>query len=250
MTVFAYALGATVTLVAVLARWTTAEAVLPFATVATIWAMTAAGVSMLNQRRLQLALQKIRGARPVAATGLIEAPPIKVAELFGRLRPLGFEIAGVTDTTLSGGEPIRTWILTGREGTTWVEVGLPDDPLAIFLSEGADRRHLETVFPRGEQIDDPKLLARAVGAGVAEAFAAHQETLAEWTARRGAPRRVRSLDDYLEAEAVQRERTGGMRIATHLERVVRPAVRAWLICAAIAIVATAALLFLGPRAPG
>jgi hypothetical protein len=180
---------------------------------------------------------------------LIEAPRTDVAELISELRKLGFEIVGATDTTLAGGQPIRTWVLTDSSGpgTTWIEVGIARTPIAIFLSRAGDGRFLESSFPGGATIDVPNLLARPIGGSVEETLAGHRATLDEWTSSSGPPLVVRTLDEYRRVEDELRERTGGMRIAHYIESVVDPSLRRWAISAAIGVFTFLAVVLLpGP----
>jgi hypothetical protein len=149
-------------------------------------------------------------------------------------------MGGATDTTL-GGPPIRTWVLLEPSGETWVEIGSAAQPMAIFLSESSGGRLIETSFPYGETIDDPKLRARPVATSPKDALETHREAVRE---AGGSRRSVVTLDDYLAAELDQRHQTGGMRIRAHLETNVEPAIRDWSISVAVDVLAFAALTFL------
>lgn len=201
----------------------------------------ATGFNVFRGRQLRAIMSRIKAAAPVVPTGIVEAPPVPVASLLTELRGLGFTNVGATMTTVGGGSPMQAWILTGNPGTTWVEVGLADSPMAIFLSQAAGGRFLETTTAGGETIDHPALYARTMEADPAAAYAAHTATLAEWEAAAGPARRVTSLDDYLEAERAQRELTGGLRIAAFLDRVIEPGIRRWALATVIATAAVAAL---------
>lgn len=238
MIVVAYAVGAAIAVAAVIVDRGSLGTVFPLVVTAASAAIV--GVLLLLWRRagLERAIAQVRGAESVVATGLVEAPPADVAELIAALRRLGFDLVGVTDTTV-GGPPIRTWVLAEREGTgtTWVEVGIAGQPIAIFLSQAGDGRFLETSFPGGETIDHPNLFAMPIGESLEEALSGHRATLADWSSRAGPALVVRTLDDYRRAETELRERTAGMRISAYLERVVKPGLRNWVICALIATVA-------------
>lgn len=201
----------------------------------------ATGFTVFRARQLRTVMGRIKAAAPVLPSGIVEAPPDRMATLLGQLRGLGFTNVGATITTIEGSPPMQSWILVGDPGTTWVEVGLPESPMAIFLSQAAEGRFLETTTAGGETIDHPALHARTMRSDPADALAAHRRTLAEWEARSGPARSVSSLADYLEAEAAQRELTGGLRIATYLARVVEPGIRHWTIATVVALVTLAAL---------
>ena len=127
---------------------------------------------------------------------------------------------------------------------TWLSVRAPwfralvkSEPTLIFR----DGRFLETTTRGGELIDHPALYARTLKADPAGAFDTHRKILAEWEAASGPGRVVLTLDDYLAAEQAQRDLTGGLRIATFLERVVDPGIRHWAAATAISVAAIAAL---------
>jgi hypothetical protein len=249
MTVIAYAVGAILAMAAVIRDPSTMGTVFPLVVTAATVAIVAVIVLFRRRANLQGTIAQIRRAESVVAMGLIEAPRTDVAELIAELRKLGFEIVGATDTTVGGGKPIRTWVLTesGGPGTTWIEVGIARTPIAIFLSRAGDGRFLETSFPGGATIDVPNLLARPIGANVEETLAGHRATLDEWTSRTGPPLVVRTLDDYRRVETELRERTGGMRIAHYIETVVEPSLRRWTVSAVIGVIAFLAVVLLpGP----
>ncbi|HEV8546116.1 MAG TPA: hypothetical protein VGQ64_07465 [Candidatus Limnocylindrales bacterium] len=194
-------------------------------------------VNVVSRRSLRRSIERIRSSTPVVAGGLVEAPPLDVATLIARIRQLGFDLAGATDTTIGGG-PIRTWVMLEPTGETWIEIGTAGGPIAIFLSQVTDARLVETSFPTGATIDDPRLLAKPVATSPEDALAEHRKTVAGLG---GSRRTVATLDDYLAVELDQRARTGGMRIQDYLDRVVEPSIRDWAISVAVDAVAFVAL---------
>jgi hypothetical protein len=212
-------------------------------TAAWLVSFTAFGVAVVNRRRLTRLIDRVKGVAPAVSPGIVGAPPVKLAAVIAELRGLGFETAGATDTTFAG-TTVQTWILVEPSGEVWVESGLAGGPVAVFLSDAAGRRFIETAYPKGQPIDDPRLLSQVVASSVADALQAHRAAVA---AVGGSVRTVRSIDDYLAAEAAHRERTGGMRIQAYLERVNRPAVRDWGIAALVALICMGLVLFLPLR---
>ena len=204
--------------------------------------MVALVTSIASRRRLDASIARVRAATPKAVDHSVEPPQDDVAEEMARVRALGFDLAGATDTEI-GRRTIRTWILVERAGHTWVEVGRTFVPIAIFLSD-VGARFVETAFPTGEPMDEPRLLSQVVGSTEDEALAVHREAVAD---AGGAARRVLTLDDYLVAEAEHRERTGGMRIAAYLDRVVRPSIVEWAVSLVVDVVALAVLLSVSVR---
>jgi hypothetical protein len=244
VTAFVYAGAAIAAVVAVVTGFATPVSLIGPIITATVLACGLAALTFVRKRRMERLLGEIRSAVPEVATGLIEAPPEAVAGLIAELRPLGFALMAVTDTSIGGGRPIRTWIMTGEPWTTWVEVGMAAVPMAIFLSQAQTGRLLETTARNALPIDHPRLLVQALDTTPALALDAHRATLEEWTRASGSPRAVRTLDDYLAVEAEQRKLTGGMRMAAFLERVVDPSLRTWTITAAIAIATLLVVLVL------
>jgi hypothetical protein len=200
-------------------------------------------VALVLRRRSMLGLvDTVRSAEAVVPSGILDAPDGDLADLIAEIRGHGFALVGGTDTSLRGGQPVRTWVMTEPAGTTWVEIGRAGGPLAVFLSQAGDGRFLETRAAEGEVIDHPDLLARAVPGDPADALAAHRTLLAEWIERHGRARAVRTLDDFLAVEPVVRDRTGGLRILSYVEHVVNPSIRSWAIAAGIGLVTTVVLL--------
>ena len=206
-----------------------------------VLAIAALGLNLVNRRRLQSAIAIVQQAEPALVEASTEPPPDDVAALLSEVRALGFQLIGITDT-VNAGHAIRTWILVEPSGEAWVEVGLAGGPLAVFLSQVAGERLVETAYPDGATIDDPRLHAEVVDTTPGDALAGQRATVARLG---GSRRRVTSFDDYLAAERDQRRWTGGMRIREHLQRVVRPAIRDWSIGIAVDAVALVALV----RAP-
>jgi hypothetical protein len=246
MTVVLYATGAVLVLAAVVAGAPNRATLSQIVVVATVVAMIGVVVLLSRRAALQRALAEIRAAQSVVATGPIDAKRDDVAALIDELRRLGFELVGATDTMIGARPPIRTWVMTegGWPGTTWVEVGIARTPVAIFMSRAADGRFLETVFPDGATIDHPNVLTRPVETSVADALAGHRAVLAEWTSRLGPSIAVRTLNDYRQVEPELRARTGGLLIASHLERVVEPGLQRWAINATIGLIAILTLVVL------
>lgn len=207
-----------------------------------LFSIVALLTNLYQRRRLRGMVAQVRTAAPVVATGLVEAPDTNTGKLISEARRLGFTETFATDTSLGGSE-IRTWILLEPAGETWVEIGMALTPMAIFLSEVGGGRLIETAYPHGESIDDPRLLAQVVKTDVRAALDAQRAAV---QAAGGSRREVRTIDDYLAAERDQRERTGGMRIQAHLESAIGPSIRDYAISAAIDAAAFALLLLTRP----
>jgi hypothetical protein len=238
----AYAIGAIVVAVTLLTGSARAADFMFPVFVASSISIATLIVVVLRRRTLRGYVARVRDAVPTVPPGIIDAPDPDVAGLIGELRGLGFTLAGGTDTRLGSAAPIRTWVMTEPTGETWIEVGRAGRPLAVFLSQTADGRFLETRAGRGEPIDHPHLLARAVDGGAADALAAHRATLAGWIGERGPARPVRTFDEFLEVEEDIRRKTGGLRILSYIEHVVDPSIRSWAIAAGVGLVAALVVL--------
>jgi hypothetical protein len=214
-------------------------AVVTLVSLSTAASIVGLAIAVLNRRRLRAVVDRIQAAAPVVANDPIALPPPEdIGRVIATVRGLGFELAGATDTAFDD-RLIRTWVLLEPSGELWAEVGKGVTPMAIFISDGGGGRFIETAYPMGEPIDDPRLLAQVVGKSEAAALITHRATVA---AAGGVRRHVKTMDDYLEVEAEHRARTGGMRIRSHLERVVGPSIRDWSISLVVDVVALGGLL--------
>lgn len=233
----------------VLALVRPADAVLP---AALLLSLTVGGAAFrfIQRRELRRLVRVVRSAEATVPEGIVEAPDGPTAEVIAEVRRLGFEVAGATDTDVDARRSVRTWVLTEPDGLVWVEVGLAGRPQAIFLSQAGDGRFLETTSRPAAAIDHPNLFVQSVATGPTDAAGLHRATLASWVAERGIGRTVRTLDDFLLIEPIVRERTGGLRLAAHVEQVVEPALRRWLVAAGLAVATAAAVLaFLAASRP-
>jgi hypothetical protein len=242
MIILAYAIGAALSVAAVIIDGRSMATVFPL--VVTAASVAIARVLLLLWRRaaLERAAAQVYGAESVLVVSA--DPPPAVATLLGELRRLGFQVIGVTDTAVGRRPPIRVWILTenGGTATTWAEVTRARTPMVIFmsragdLSRAGDGRFIETSYPNGESIDHQYLLARPIESSAEDALREQRAALTQWASHSGPPFVVRNLDEYRQVEAEFRERTGGLRIAAYLERVVEPGLWRWAIAAAIGVV--------------
>ena len=245
----AYAFGALIAIALVIRDPRNLAVIFPIVVTAASLSIVCVLLVLRRRAALRRTIAEIRQAESVVTSGLIDAPRRDVAEVIGELRRLGFAMIGATDTSIAGRGPIRTWVLTDTTGpaTTWVEVGIARTAIAVFLSRAGNGRFLETAFHRGESIDNPDLLVRPVWTSIDDALREHRATLDEWASQSGPPRVVRTLEEYREVETELRDRTGGMRIAAYVERVVEPSLRYWAISAAIATIAFLVVVLLpGP----
>ena len=103
------------------------------------------------------------------------------------------------------------------------------------------------------RIDEPELLAAPASATLELTLADHRAHLAaERRAERAADTppldparpdgwRVRTFEDYLAWEPVQRKRTGGLRLRTDLRRRIEPTIRLWAASTVVGVVSAGLL---------
>jgi hypothetical protein len=188
------------------------------------------------------------------ATALV-AP--SVAGMIDELTAVGFTVVGVTDTVVAGRPDFRSWILVEPSGETWVEVGDAGRGIAVVLSSTPGGRQVESAWPAGMRIDEPELLAAPASTTLEQTIADHRARLAaECRAERAAgvtpldPERpdgwhVRTFEDYLAWEPIQRARTGGLRLKTDLRRRIEPTVRLWALSTVVGVACGAVLAIVG-----
>lgn len=189
-----------------------------------------------------LAAVEVRTVDPALAL----VPP-GVAQLTEELTGLGFRVVGVTDTVVAGRPDFRSWVLVESSGETWVEVGDAARGIAVVLSSTPGGRQVESAWPVGMRVDEPELLAAPASATLELTLADHRARLAaEQRAERvanvaplDAARpdgwRVRTFEDYLAWEPIQRQRTGGLRLRTDLRRRIEPTIRLWALSTVVGI---------------
>jgi hypothetical protein len=183
--------------------------------------------------------------------------PPSVAGLTEELTRLGFRVVGVTDTVVAGRPDFRSWVLVEPSGETWLEVGDAGRGIAVVLSSTPGGRQVESAWPAGMRIDEPELLAAPASTTLEQTIADHRARLAaECRAERAAgvtpldPERpdgwhVRTFEDYLAWEPIQRARTGGLRLKTDLRRRIEPTVRLWALSTVVGVACGAVLAIVG-----
>lgn len=143
-------------------------------------------------------------------------PPLpQIQPLIADLVALGFERLGEAEITVpstTGVGPYTrrkdrhtTWVFVDSQDTTVVDV-VPIGPLAAMATTLADGSVVETMYPRGEKIDDPDLWSSHVKTSLAAAYQAHRVAIDKRVAEHGQPREVHNIADYLRLDAHYRER--------------------------------------------
>ena len=220
------------------------------------WA-TVSTVALIVTIRVRDRLRGFVGALAAAQVRVVDPAfalmPPHVSTLTDELTSLGFRVVGVTDTVVAGRPDFRSWVLVEPSGETWIEAGDAGRAIAVVLSGTPSGRQVEAAWPHGMRIDEPALLAAPASATLELTLADHRARLA--AARRaeaatGEPLldparpdgwRIRTFDEYLTWEPLQRARTGGLRLRTELHRRIEPAVRFWAV-STVASVACGLLL--------
>jgi hypothetical protein len=228
-------------------------------TVVLAWT-TVGALALIVLVRVRTRLRRFATALATASTGAVAgqalAPP-SVAAVIDELERAGFSLAGVVDTAIAGRPDFRSWVLVEPSGETWIEVGDAGRAIAVFLSGTTGGRQVEAAWPAGMSIDEPELRAAPASASLQLTLADHRARVAE---ERRAERqlgtppldparpdgwRVRTLDDYLAHDPIQRARTGGLRLRTDLRRRIEPSIRGWALSTAVGVACGAALAAFG-----
>lgn len=217
--------------------------ILAFATVSTVALIVVVRV----RNRLRGFVGAIANASTTVVDGQALVPP-DVASLIDELTGQGFSVVGVVDTSVAGRPDFRTWILTEPSGETWVEAGQAIRAIAVVLSGLGSGRQVEAAWPGGMRIDEPELRAAPASATLALTLADHRARVAaerRAEAQLGTPPldpgrpegwRIRTFDDYLAWEPIQRGRTGGLRLRTELRRRIEPTIRLWALSTVVGLV--------------
>jgi hypothetical protein len=162
-----------------------------------------------------------RKRRPVDISGRREPVVPVAAPLADELVSLGFQRLGEAElvlpsTSLLG--PLRrtdqrhvVWVFVDDASTTHAE--LTDvGPFAAFSSSFPDGSVAETMFPRGERIDDRDYYSGHVTTSLADAYNAHRRVVDHRSASHGPPREMHSMGEYLRLEADFRERFAARKL--------------------------------------
>ena len=194
--------------------------------------------------------------RPRDASSLGLVPGGRVAPFTAALAELGFVRLGEAQLDLPGqrlvqfqptgsptivGPHVAThtiFLFVDHTGTILAETGeVEGAPVLVSLSTMfADGSVVETMYPRGESIDDPDFHSGHVTSSLAAAYDEQRLHVARWRMRHGTPVTISSVEDYLRGDAEYRERFA-------LRKLRGPLVRRQLVPSAVlalAIVAVAA----------
>jgi len=167
-----------------------------------------------------------RTRRLVDAGPLGVPPPAPVAAVLEQLHGLGFHRIGERTLVLPDGRRAFEWLWADDTGYTYVASvpsRLLSGALVACYTAFADWSWLQTNFPRGETIDRPDYVARAVTTSIGDAVAAHRAEAGRLIPIHGAPRPVRSMADSLQHDAEYRTRHGGVTLSRLTFRIMTPA---------------------------
>jgi hypothetical protein len=158
-----------------------------------------------------------------------ETPPSTVLHTtVAALAVLGFRRLGEYEVTLPGG-PVAilrrngrstagaatrapvAWVFVDIQETTVAEVvvvGGDDPPEALvgLTTTMRDGAVVETMYPRGERIEDPDFHSGHVRTSLAAAYDDHRLHAGRFTPRHGTPRRVSTMRDLLREDELYRRR--------------------------------------------
>jgi hypothetical protein len=142
------------------------------------------------------------------ASHLGVTPPAPAEPLIAALRALGFQRLGEVQVRTAGAqEPIINWLFGQAQGVVLAELTGPL-PLLGLTTMFQDGAVVQTMYPRGETINAPDYVCRAVSESVAAAHEHHCRQAQEFGAQHGSPRLVRDMRGYLDLDAVYRAHHG------------------------------------------
>jgi len=164
--------------------------------------------------------------RPFDASGAGLQPTTRVAEQLATLSQLGFTRLGEAQLDLPGQRAVQMtatgsvrvegpardrhtiFVLVDQERTIVAETGdVPGVPVLVSLNSAfADSTVVETMFPRGESIDDPDFHSGHNSHSLSRAYDDQRRHIDGWRASHGEPLAVTNMADYLRGDAAYRER--------------------------------------------
>jgi len=153
-------------------------------------------------------------------------PPPELMPYLSTLMRLGFrrlgeaqlDIPGVRALTLAAtGQPRivgeqttrhTIFVFVDRDGSVVAETGVvPGAPLMTsFNTIYSDGSVVETMYPRGETIDDPDFHSGHSKHSLDRAYDDQHSVMDRWRREHGAPRMISTMADYLRADADYRDR--------------------------------------------
>jgi hypothetical protein len=200
-----------------------------------------------------------------SAAGL--QPSEAVAAVVAQLRLLGFSRLGEAQVDLPGFRSVQLtasgnprvvgqatdrhtiFVMVDAERTVMAETGqVPGVRVLVSLNSiFGDSSVVETMYPRGESIDDPDFHSGHNTLSLEAAYQEQRSHLARWKAAHGSARVISTMNDYLLADATFRERFSRRKLRG-------PLIRRQLLPAAIAVVVITAIALLllkdWPSLPG
>jgi hypothetical protein len=139
--------------------------------------------------------------------------PPELAHSLGVLGELGFLRLGEVQVMLPGGQIALSRIHVSADRTIFAE--LTEGRIVLLTSVFADDAVVETGFPVGESFDGKKFRSHTVTSDLQAAHAHHRSLLESFRKDHGGPRRMETLRDYLDYEAMYRTEHVARKMRRH-----------------------------------
>jgi hypothetical protein len=160
----------------------------------------------------------------VSSAGL--TPPPELVPTISALMRLGFKRVGEAGLVLPGTKAVALsatgsprlegessahhtiFVMVDGGATVVAETGqVPGVPILVSLNSAfGDGSVVETMYPRGESIDDPDFHSGHNSVSLEAAYMDQLTEIRRWTMRHGSPRLVGNMGDYLRTDAEYRDR--------------------------------------------
>jgi hypothetical protein len=148
---------------------------------------------------------------------------VQLADRANEVRLLGFQRLGELEIVLPAVGFVRALIRRSDRHTAWIFV----DPartteaaivpgLVEFSSRHADGSYVETMYPIGEQINEPGLLISRIRSSVNDAYKRHLAMVDARVAEHGAPRPMETMADQAVHDADYRIQHARRQLRTPL----------------------------------
>jgi hypothetical protein len=145
-----------------------------------------------------------------------EAPlPPELKSHVSILSELGFSRLGEVKVALPGGQAVKSRIFLSEDGTVFAELAETQRGLVVFTTVFPDEAVMETGFPVGENIATRNFRSHTITKDLGRAYRHQLEQAEAFGKTHGAPRKVASMRDYLDWDAMYRRRYVKRKMRRH-----------------------------------
>jgi hypothetical protein len=139
--------------------------------------------------------------------------PPELSHAIGVLTKLKFKPLGGVQVPIPGGRIAGSRIFLSAKKTVFAE--LTDSNIVLFISVFPDDAVVETGFPVGERITTRDFRSHTITSGLEQAHQHHLGQIEAFGKTHGAPRKIKTMEEYLEWEAMYRRRHVGRKMRRH-----------------------------------